>query len=78
MSSFSYVELERVCSQTQLCRLRCLLTILDNYMFRPLLAIFRLSLRELKFLLSSLKDNLKMASRGRNMLLSNIVIKHLN
>ena len=28
-------------------QLRCLMTILDNYMFRPLLAIFRLSLREL-------------------------------
>jgi len=27
------------------------MTILDNYMFRPLLAIFRLSLRELKVLL---------------------------
>ena len=44
------------------------MTILDNYMFRPLLAIFRLSLRELKVLLYiyiySLKDNLKMASRG--------------
>ena len=58
---------ERLCSQTQLCQLRCLMTILDNYMFRSLLAIFRLSLRELKVLLSSLKDNLKMASRGRNM-----------
>jgi len=38
-------KLERVCSQTQLCHLRCLMTILDNYMFRPLLAIFRLSSR---------------------------------
>jgi len=28
-----------------------LMTILDNYMFRPLLAIFRLSSRELKVLL---------------------------
>jgi len=28
-----------------------LMTIPDNYMFRPLLAIFRLSLRELKILL---------------------------
>ena len=37
--------------QQQLCQLRCLMTILDNYMFRPLLAIFRLSLRELKILL---------------------------
>ena len=46
-----WFQLERVCSQTQLCQLRCLMTILDNYMFRPLLAIFRLSLRELKFLL---------------------------
>jgi hypothetical protein len=44
-------ELERVCSQTQLCQLRCLMTVLDNYMFRPLLAIVRLSLRELKVLL---------------------------
>jgi hypothetical protein len=43
-------ELERVCSQTQLCQLRCLMTLLDIYMFRPLLAIFRLSLRELKVL----------------------------
>ena len=54
------------------------MTVLDNYMFRPLLAIFRLFLRELKVLLynvrardgeilSSLKNNLKMASRGRNM-----------
>ena len=40
-------DLERVCSQTQHCQLRCLMTILDNYMFRPLLAIFRLSLRDL-------------------------------
>jgi len=44
------------------------------YMFRPLLAIFRLSSRELKVLLytysrtlSSLEENLKMASSGRNM-----------
>jgi len=44
--------LERVRSQTQLCQLRCLMTILDSYMFRPLLAIFRLSLRELKVLVS--------------------------
>ena len=43
--------LERVGSQTQLCQLRRLMTILDNYMFPPLLTIFRLSLRELKFLL---------------------------
>jgi len=35
-----------------------LMAILDNYMFRPLLAIFRLS---------SLEDNLKIASKGRNM-----------
>ena len=65
-----------------------LMTILDNYMFRLLLAIFRLSSRELKVLLyilcahniysrtlSSLEDNLKMASRSRNMQLSSIVIK---
>ena len=50
-----------------------LMTILDNYMFRPLLAIFRLSSREHKVLLyiyiyvcirtlCSLEDNLKMAS----------------
>jgi len=31
-----------------------LMAILDNYMFRPLLAIFRLSSRELKFLLYTL------------------------
>jgi len=31
------------------------MTILDNYMFRPLLAIFRLSLRELKVLLYNLR-----------------------
>ena len=48
-------ELERVCSQTQLCPLRCLMTILDNYMFRPLLAIFRLSLRKLKILLYNVR-----------------------
>ena len=47
----TYIVLERVCSQTQLCQLRCLMTVLDNYMFRPLLAVFRLSLRELKVLL---------------------------
>ena len=53
--SFSkeFPGLERVCSQTQLCQLRRLMAILDNYMFRPLLAIFMLSLRELKFLLYS-------------------------
>jgi len=39
---------KRVCSQTQLCQLRCLMTIRDNYMLRPLLAFFRLSSRELK------------------------------
>ena len=50
-----HIELERVCSQTQLCQLRCLMTILDNYMFRPLLAIFRLSLRELKVLLYNVR-----------------------
>ena len=68
-----------------------LMAILDNYMFRPLLAIFRLSSRELKVLLytlwayvmqrslhtgahnvysstlTSLEDNLKIASKGRNM-----------
>ena len=31
------------------------MTILDNYMFRPLLAIFRLSLRELKVLLYNVR-----------------------
>jgi len=31
-----------------------LMSILDNYMFRPLLAIFRLSSRELKVLLYTL------------------------
>ena len=48
-----------ICSQTQLCPLRCLMTIIDNYMFRPLLAIVRI--------LRSLEDNLQMASKGRNM-----------
>jgi len=53
------------------------MAILDSYMFQPLLAIFRLSSRELKVLLyiyimysrtlSFLEDNLKMASRGQNM-----------
>ena len=47
--------LERICSQTQLCQLRCLMTVLDNYMFRPLLAIVRLSLRELKVLLYNVR-----------------------
>ena len=47
--------MERVCSQTQLCRLRRLMTILDNYMFRPILAIFRLSLRELNVLLYNVR-----------------------
>ena len=45
-----YQHMGRVCSQTQLCQLRCLVTILENYMFRPLLAIFRLFLRERKVL----------------------------
>ena len=48
-------ELERLCSQTQLCKLRRLMTILDNYMFRPLVAIFRLSLRERKVLLHNVR-----------------------
>ena len=48
-------ELERVCSQTQLCQLRCLMSVLDSYMFWPLLAIFRLSLRELKVLLYNVR-----------------------
>jgi len=44
-----WTAFERVCSQTQLCQLRRhLMAILDNYMFRPLLAIFSLSSRELK------------------------------
>ena len=49
------VLLERVYSQTQLYQLRCLMTILDNYMFRPLLVIFRLSLRELEVLLYNVR-----------------------
>ena len=49
------INIINVCSQTQLCQLRCLMTILDNYMFRPLLAIFRLSLRELKVLLYNVR-----------------------
>jgi len=44
-------KLERVFSQKHLYQLRCLKTILDNYMFQSLLAIFRLSSRELKFVL---------------------------
>jgi len=44
-----------------------LMTILDNYMFRPLLAIFRLSSRELKVLFIILAQqepsNLKLATR---------------
>jgi len=46
-----------------------LMATLDNYMFRPLLVIFRLSSRELNVYnrtFSSLEDNLKMASKGRN------------
>ena len=34
-----------------------LMAILDNYMFRPLLAIFRLSSRELKVLLYTLRSH---------------------
>jgi len=89
------------------------MAILDNYMFRLLLAIIRLSSREIKVLLytlcphvvqrslqrallrmytslhhvraqctvysralSSLEDNLKMASKGGNMQLSSIAIKY--
>ena len=48
-------ELERVCSQTQLCQLRCLMIILDTYMFWLLLAIFRLYLRKLKVLLYNVR-----------------------
>ena len=33
------------------------MAILDNYMFRPLLAIFRLSSRELKVYLMAILDN---------------------
>jgi hypothetical protein len=45
------------------------MTILDNYMFRPLLAIFSFFSRERihSRALSSLEDNLKMAIRGGNM-----------
>jgi len=39
-----------------------LMTILDNYMFRPLLAIFRLSSRELKVLLYILCVHVKKRS----------------
>jgi len=42
---------KRVCSQTQLFHLDFLMTVLDNYMFRPLLAIYMLSSRELNVLL---------------------------
>ena len=45
-------ELERVCSQTQLCQLRCFNGYNQkNYMFRHLLAIVRFSSRELMVLL---------------------------
>jgi len=52
-----------------------LMAILDNYMFRPLMAIFRLSSRELKVLLYTLSAHVVqrslhtglMASKGRNM-----------
>ena len=59
-------ELERVCSQTQLCQLRCLMTILDNYMFWPLLAIFRLSLRKLKVLLYNVPPRNTTPRKKRN------------
>jgi len=43
------------------------MSILDNYMFRPLLAIFRLSSRELKVLLYNveLKFSKKQAEDGQ-------------
>ena len=45
------MRVEGAVSCSGICQLRCLMTILDNYMFRPLLAIFRLSSKELKVLL---------------------------
>ena len=75
-------RLERVCSQTQLCQLRCFndyirqvhvsaptghLQVVFKRTYGPTTVCSRT--------LSSLEDNLKMASKGRNMQLSNIVIK---
>jgi len=57
-TEFKSGELERVCGQTQLCQLRCLMTILDKYMFRPLLANFRWSLKELKVLLYNVRAHI--------------------
>ena len=50
----SQSKLERVCSQTTMSIKVYLMAVLDNYMFWPLLAIFRLSSRELKVLLYTL------------------------
>ena len=44
------------------------MTILDNYMFRPLLAIFRLSSRELKVLLYTLCVHVVQTSLHRDLL----------
>ena len=50
-----------------------LMATLVNYMFRPLLSIFRLSSRDLQLSLEdnmklrSLEDSLKLDSKGRNM-----------
>ena len=79
-----------------------LMTIIDNYMFRLLLAVVRLAreyhrIQKLHYAirsvcrdlcitwahnvysrtLSSLQDNLKMASKGRNMQLPSIAIKYI-
>jgi len=52
-------------SKTTMSHKLYLMAILDNYMFRPLLALFRLTIVYSRNL-SSLEDNLKMASKGRN------------
>jgi len=45
-----------------------LMAILDNYMFRPLLAIFRLSSREIKFLIYTLSAHVVQRSVHRALL----------
>ena len=70
-------KLERVCSQTQLCQLKCF----NDYTRQPhvsaptghLQVVFKRTSGPRT--LNSLEDDLKMASRGRNIWLSSIVIK---
>jgi len=59
-----FVKLERVCSQTQLCQLSCF----NDYTRQLHVSAFTDHLQVVfKRTLSSLEDNLKMASKGRNM-----------